>query len=466
MKPSKLHQQINEIAGILREKAHQRSRFLVVSHFDADGMCGTGILLKALGRLGVKCSRHIIGKLTDLVINEVSSAPFDVVIFVDIGSPMIDRIIDSFRDKRSKTAIVLDHHPPLPQAPPPPENVAHLNPWVTGVNGSREVSCGSLAYLVAKEVSEENVDLSPLGVVASVSELQDVEGKLGGLNRLVLEDGVNHKLIRIDHDLRLLGRQTYTLFDMLYLSHPPLPGIVANREACLKILRGAGVDPSSRWLELSPSEKKRVEEAVIAEASKYWPEKVIKTLVGEMYTFVEEGEGTMTRDAKEFGFLLNACGRQGEVDLGIAICMGRRGEVYEKAVEIFERDRSFIFAGLEHATQYWQEMSSIRFYTLPESIPAAMLGTINAMIVTGRLSPDKPVVGLARSGYRVRVSAHCQRELTEEGVDLGEALRRVAYGLGGFGGGHNDAGGAEIPLGKEEEFLKRFDEEIALQVRK
>ena len=64
----------------------------------------------------------------------------------------------------------------------------------------------------------------------------------------------------------------------------------------------------------------------------------------------------------------------------------------------------------------------------------------------------------------VKVSSRGTQELVARGMDLSEAMRTIAGGMGGVGGGHNIAAGATIPSDRRDEFLRLLDEMVGSQL--
>jgi nanoRNase/pAp phosphatase (c-di-AMP/oligoRNAs hydrolase) len=83
------------------------------------------------------------------------------------------------------------------------------------------------------------------------------------------------------------------------------------------------------------------------------------------------------------------------------------------------------------------------------------IGTV-AGLITDAVGTD---VGLCYrlNGTLVNLSLRSRRGRP---YHLGEITRRIATGLGGFGGGHKRASGASIPGKSLDRFLEEFDEEL------
>jgi RecJ-like exonuclease len=68
------------------------------------------------------------------------------------------------------------------------------------------------------------------------------------------------------------------------------------------------------------------------------------------------------------------------------------------------------------------------------------------------------VVGVVNEEGIAKISARCSKLLFLRGLDLAGAIREAAKSVGGEGGGHAVACGAQVPEDKVPEFLKKFEE--------
>jgi RecJ-like exonuclease len=71
-----------------------------------------------------------------------------------------------------------------------------------------------------------------------------------------------------------------------------------------------------------------------------------------------------------------------------------------------------------------------------------------------RVSYEKPIIGISESEEGgIKVSSRGNRKMLERGLNLGRIMREAAESVGGVGGGHHLAAGAEIPKDRINEFL-------------
>src|SRR5674536_1504 len=203
-----------------RECAHaieKQDEILIVSHVDADGLASAGIICGALDRIEKGYEVKIVKQLDPSVFLDISSA--EAVIFTDLGSGSLDLI-----DDLGPLCVIADHHQPAGRS----DTALHLNPHLFGFNGATDLSGAGATYLIARALGQ-NAQLSDLAVVGAVGDLQHVrEGRLCGVNRLILDEAEKHSIVAVEKDLQAFGKQTRPIHKLLeYSSDPYIPGFTA-----------------------------------------------------------------------------------------------------------------------------------------------------------------------------------------------------------------------------------------------
>ena len=64
----------------------------VISHIDADGLTSAAIMSTALERAGIDHSIDFVRQLTNEILEKIAASTSDPVIFLDLGSGMLDKI--------------------------------------------------------------------------------------------------------------------------------------------------------------------------------------------------------------------------------------------------------------------------------------------------------------------------------------------------------------------------------------
>lgn len=454
---NKLLVRASEIASrLLRQR-----EVMVVTHIDADGITAGTIAHVSLLRAGIESTIKFVKQLDELEIEKIKDENV-FVWFTDIGSGVIDSL-DGLE------FAITDHHVPKAQHP------LQLNPHDFGYDGTYELSGATTTYLVAKylrngstlfDYERDNSDLLSLSIVGAVGDLQDSRwGRLQGLNREILVEGVKRRLIEVTKDLRFFGKQTRPVAKMLeYNSDPFIPGVTANEIGVLNLLDSLEIDPWQRWIDLSMEEKRRVVSAIVGLAMDSGiPYTSILRMVGECYILLNEEEGTEKRDAMEFSTLLNATARYDEAEVGVRVCLGDEN-AYRRARTLLQNHRRNLSEGIRFVDKNGiEELQNIQYFHAKDNIPDTIVGIVAGMCFH-KGNREKPIIAFAESEKGIKVSARATYRLVEKGVHLAKAMQRAAEAVGGIGGGHSVAAGATIPEGKEEEFLRVLDRIIGEQL--
>ncbi len=463
-KYNKFIMHIKECAEFLKEKIEDDHSFRIITHHDADGLSSGSIIFKALIREGAQCTIRCVKQLDRDFLNEIKNDKHDVIIFTDLGSGAVEEL-----EKMDKEIIILDHHIPKNFS----RKFYFVNPHLYGIDGAREISASGIAYLTAKFLSKENVDLVTLAVTGAIGDMQD-RNDLNGINRIILEEGIKNGFIKAEKDIKLYGRETRPIFKAIeYTTDPFFPELSGNEEACIKFLNMLDIPLKSgdKWRTLSDltkEEKKRLATALMLKLIEHgYPTKIAESIVGEVYTFIREEKGSPLRDSKEFATLLNACGKNAYYSVGIAVCLGDRGEYYKRALRILAEHRAYInscYKWILENKERIKSLKSIYFLNAGREIREEIIGTVASMVLSTTLR-DKPIVAVAESkDNKIKVSARGTKELVEKGLHLGKAMILASEAIGGEGGGHDIAAGALIEKNMLDRFINYVDEIIWRQL--
>jgi RecJ-like exonuclease len=445
--------------------ARSGKRILVATHIDADGLCSGSILFAALMRKGANATLRTLPDLDQKAISALASENYDLYAFTDLGSALVPQLQSALGGKY----LVVDHHQ-ISEADI--SNPSVVNAWAYGYDGGREACSSAMAYFLAVAIDPNNDDLSPLAVVGSLADRQDrgPGRSLTGLNRSAVEDAQFRGLLRVSKDLMFTGRETRPIHEAVALTSTPfLKGITGNKDSVLAILHQSGLTlkDGGTWrtiASLSADEKKRLTE-VIAETlgTAEGATEALASLVGETYTFEFEDSFTPLRDAREFGTLLNSCGRMEEAGIGISVCLGDRGEAFRTALKTLADYRSGINRALEGLTSdrsRIMESGSLVFVKAEGLVDEKMLGPVISILTSSPEFSDRVVVGSSSSGdSELKISSRVGDAYPGR-VNLGIIMREAAEAVEGVGGGHAMAAGAKIPSSKAEAFSKAVSDRI------
>jgi len=440
----------------------------VVTHIDTDGITGGAIASEALDRASIQHEVAFVKKLDEAVITEVKRLGTPLTWFVDLGAGMLHAL-------HGLDAVITDHHVPTEREVPKvlrgdlirfaesQDRVLMLNPHVEG-DGSDVASGAGCAYAVAKALDPKNTDLASIAVVGAVGDVQDQEfRRLTGYNRTILQDGVDAGVLQAEIDVRLFGRETRPAYKMLqYATDPWIPRLSGNEEACIAFLLELGVDLKVEdhwrsWSDLERGEKHRVVSALVSHMlERGCGVREVERLVGETYTLVREPAGSPTRDAKEFGTLINACGRYDQPEVGYRVCRGDRDESLGQALRLLRGHREYLVESMGAIAEAGiNQMDAIQYFHAADRIRDTVVGIAASMALNREgAAKDLPIIAFANAEDGIKVSARTTRDLVARGVDLAAIMAEASKAVGGYGGGHHGAAGATIPPGTEQRFLE------------
>jgi single-stranded-DNA-specific exonuclease len=462
-----------EAANVIRKHVENCGLVHVVSHLDADGLAAAGIIGKALMRMDATFRIRIERWIDEKMVGGIQADKPSLIVFTDFGSGDLN-VLDSKLSKQE--VIILDHHQPVGEAN---SAFVHVNPHVYGIDGSRDLSGAGAAYLVAKAIDKENIDMAWVAVVGALGDLQDKyeQRKLGGPNAIIMEDAVNAGYVKVEADLLFFGRETRPIHKALALTTTPfISGLSGEEDKSLAFLAGLGITPKrgDKWRalrDLSDDEKKKLFNALVNFLmSKGLPSDLAIGLRGSVYTLTHEEPWTPLRDAREFSVLLNATGRMDKPGLGVAICMGDRGAALEEASAVLDEYRRIITKYLnwlmEPNTDRIEELSSIYVVRGEGVINDKIIGTISSILSTNLARPEKPIIAysIVSEDGLAKISARTIDIMTSKGLNLAEILRIAAEKYSGKGGGHNIAAGAQVPIKDLDSFLRLVNDLVKKQL--
>ncbi len=441
-------------------------RILVVTHIDADGLCSGSVVFASLMRKGANIVLRAVPDLDQKAIAELAAEGYDFHIFTDLASTLVPDLESTLKGK----FLVIDHHQ-ISEADAGNPHV--VNAWAHGYDGGTEACSSAMAYVFALSVDPANDDLSPLAIVGALADRQDSgPGRsLTGLNRSAVEDAQARGLLSVSKDLMFTGRETRPVHEAIALTSTPfLKGLTGSKDSVLAILHRSGfaLKDGGTWRtisSLSPDEKMKLTEVIAgALGTAEGATEALASLVGEAYTFEFEDSFTPLRDAREFGTLLNACGRMNDVGTGISVCLGDRSEALKAAMRTLAEYRTGINKALEGLTSEpsrIEQRGSLVLVRGEGIVDEKMLGPVISILTSSPEFKDKVVVGSSASrDSDLKISSRVGDDYTGS-VNLGVIMREAAEAVDGVGGGHAMAAGAKIPSSKAAAFSKAVAERVS-----
>jgi len=443
---------------------NERNTILIIGHLDADGITSASVMGKAIQRKKGNYIIRIYNEINHEILMEIKKGEYDFHIFCELGAGLATEIEDILKDKW----IILDHH----QIPSKEKKMKQVfNIWQFNYDGSKEISAAGMAYFVAKKIDKNNTDISWLPVVAMIADRQD-EGErrsVLSLNRIILDDAVKAGLVKVRRDILFYGRETKPVYMALAsMTTPFIPGLSGNRDACLATLASTGLEMKQNisWrtlADLDENEKKKVIESIIPYLTQVdTANEVVDSLIGDVYTLEKEDEHSSLRDVREFGTLLNACGRMKQAGIGVSICLGDRGESLIKSEQILKEYRKVLSRLIQMVLEDDDRIVEKHTFNMVIGdgiVDEEMLGSLASVL--GGVARFEMKILLVRT----TTGDHCKFSLrrppqTDASINLGLIVKELADQYSGNGGGHEAAAGCKIPTSKLKVFLRTLNRRL------
>ena len=457
----------NQAVSIFNKHVENGSFIRLVTHNDADGLSSGGILAITALRMGARFKISSEKKLDDKLIARLVEEKPDLVIFSDFGSGYLDLLAESLK----QDVIVLDHHLPMDYQA---ENITHINPMLHKIDGARDIAASGVSYFLAKAIDPMNKDLAGLGLIGALGDQQDKGERksLTGLNTIIESEAEENHLLEKQVGLIFYGYETRPIAKAIaYTTIPYIPGLSGNEGNCVAFLKEIGIEilegEKLRSLaDLSDEEKTRLFSALSNHmVSSGCDSRAIHQLIGTIYTFKLEEPSTALRSGREYGSLLNACGRMDKQGVGLSVVIGDRGEAMIEAQETLEEYRRTIGQALDwvQMNEKVEEMENIYVIRAEDNVNDTVIGVVSGILLSqGILKKMKPIVATAQSEEdQLKVSARGIEELVEQGLHMGMVMQQAAESVEGGGGGHDIAAGAYVPVKKEKAFLEEVNRLVA-----
>jgi len=424
----------------------------LISHLDADGISAISILIKALNNFGRRYVVSIIQTLDDKILNELKRENYKYYIFTDLGSGCLSRIREILSDK---VIMILDHHEI--ENTKIDKDIVFVNPHIFDIDGSQEISGSGVVYFFYKYLTGKR-DMAHIAIVGAIGDLQENNGFLR-LNDEILKDAIEEGKIEVSRGLRFFGAQTKPLHKVLeYCSDPIIPGVSGSESAAISFLQSIGINPKKglRWRtlnDLTDKEKKMLAAAIIIQRlDEDSPEDVF----GNIYTLVDEEEGTPFRDAKEFSTLLNACGRMKKASLGIGACLNNK-KAKKKAYDtllVYKREIMNAIDWYEKNKENFIRGKGYVIINAENNIMSSIVGTLASIVSKSKDVKDNTFILSMAQNEDLTTKVSLRISGKKNGFNLKAIMDEIVEKVGGQAGGHMNAAGAVIKTEKEEEFIR------------
>ncbi len=407
----------------------------IYTHYDADGIASGAIIATSLLRMGKSFQVSFLSGLNEGVEED------ELIVFADMGSGYPD-VISSLESD----VIVVDHHFPVGRIEPK-KNFAHINPHLSGIDGSFELSASATAYVLAQELGD-NRDLSAIALVGIIGDKQRITGG----NLQVVRNGIENGFIEEKDGLRLISGKVR---DVLKLSLEPFLDFYSKEDELEEFLEKTGIDGEMNVDDLTAEEERKVANAIALRIMKMnsYPG-VFEDVAGKKFYLKKE----IIANAVMMSEVINATGRKANQSVGFGICM-RDESFLTKGYKMWKKFTEEIHQEIDRMRYEVKEGRCIRYLVMENGTSTGPI----ASVFSRYLFSDRPFIALnIKKDGRVKVSARSNRKMAEI-IDLAEVMRNAAEKTGGRGGGHAVAAGANITADVVDDFIREVDRLCCIQ---
>jgi len=432
-----MHKAIEEAVQKFLEKSEKKP-VRVISHHDTDGITAAAIMISTLKRLDRIFSLSISKQFPD----NISIPKNEMLVFLDMGSSNLHNLSE-FND-----VFVIDHHEITSKKP---DNVILINPHLFG---EEQISASGLAYLFAKNIDKQNIDLANLAVIGMVGDM--LEKNISKLSNLIIEDAE----VTIKKGL-LLYPSTRPIHKTLEFSSSMfIPGVTGNSRGVLEVLREVGIEKVNgeykSLIELSEEENSKLITSILLRRI----DKNNTEIIGNIYLVKMFNK---LEDARELSAMINACSRLGFSEISLLICLGNR-QARLKAEKIYADYKQHLIAALNFVSTNKIIGKNYVIVNAKDNIKDTIIGTVASIIsVSSMYEEGTIIITMAYCDDKIKVSA---RIAGRNGRNVREILEAVTNKIGGECGGHAQAAGCYISKEKEEIFINCITKVLDVEVVK
>lgn len=437
---------VEDFTKKLLEKTKNKKIHLL-SHFDTDGITSATILSKTLRRLSKQFSVKILKQLDE---EQIKLFPEDrVIILSDLGAGSLEIL-----SKLKNEIFIIDHHELTEKLS---KNIHILNPHLLA--NYENLCSAELAYLISKQISNENKDLSYLAIVGMVGDTMEKE-----INK-TRDKIIKQANVKIKRGL-LIYPSTRPLDKALeYSSKPFIPGITGNSEGTFELLNEAGIEKVGKvykaLIDLNKEEMKKLVTAVMLRLSS---EEKDPEYIGNLYLikFFNKIE-----DARELSAIINACSRMGHSEIAFMMCLGNPN-ARKKAERIYFKYRQHIISGLRYIDQNHKiEGREYVIINAKDKIKDTLIGTMASILSFSSVYKEGTIIiTMAYNEDKIKVSTRMAGRKSKPNRNLKKLLDSIINVTGGISGGHQNAAGCTIDKIQEEEFINLIKKKLDVELVK
>jgi len=426
------------------------SPIFIATHYDADGLASALILSKILYQKKIPFILRLVNSHRD--IEEFQDYPYNRIIIADMS---FNEIIKKL--SKNKKIVLIDHH--QFDSSLDYSEFIFLNPYLFNYDGNSDFSSSTLCYLIAKQIDENNIDLSIIALAGALGDKQDVAENrfFKGINLNVYNDAEEAGLIS-----RQLGLISYTSLSENLLNtfslilEPFMLETFNNIQHSKDFLKKCEINEKFFNVKLSEINEKDQIEICKKIAKEMLKEGFPHYYVGRLFGFNYKIFYNKINNLRQLSLILDFSGRYNNYNDIIKYLFFGKIDISK----ILTNYLSIVKNNLENIIKRKKikEYKNLFYVDLLNMNNERIVGIILDLLVSSNISNKDVFVGASQSKYGLKLSFRLRNK--EKEINLGEKVREVAKKFNSIGGGHKEAAGAIISENSLENFLLSFDSSL------
>ncbi|MBS3157866.1 DHH family phosphoesterase [Candidatus Woesearchaeota archaeon] len=460
----------------------------IIAHLDADGIASCGIFSRFLLAEKRKFVVSFVHDLRQEFLQKVGAEHYNYYLFLDLGSANLSGLEKKLPNKK---ILVIDHCYADKQVVVENEagdaasagNIVQVNPYLVGIDGSKEISSAGMVYLLCAKINYGSMDeavINSLGVLTLIGAIGDCQdsGGFTGINKILLDNAIEKNSITKSQGLTIITDMNQPVHKMLeYSISQVLPGITGSEAESFNFLAGLGINPKhdNSWKVCAHLAEEDISKIKAALQNKFMDKSFISNLYGDNY-HLTSNFALFGNNLREISAIIKACGRMGNAQLGLRLFIGLGS--LNNMVSVGDNATSNLASLAKKCSVEYRNklLAALSWYVKNKDSPNVMKGNgyfivnltsirdfnanllgkaIEIISISGEVQANTLVLGLAvENNFNVKVSLRYLGQDKESAPKLDRILKEITEQINGEILGHRHVMGALIPREKEMDFIK------------
>ena len=431
-------------------KSIENSSLKIISSNRSSGIISSAILIKTLKRLDKTFSLTTIHPQDKISIHKLTKNSKSPLLLIDLN-------IEDLKEISTKTFLISNQQISKEDLN---ENLTILNPSLSEKPLENLSNSSGFSYLLAKEISNQNIDLSKIALIGLIEEKSDIINS--DINQEIISDSGS---LKIKKGLRLYPSTRPLKRALEWSVSPYIPEVTGNAQGVLNLLKESNINPEKNLIDLDSNEMSNLITSIMLKKKKTDNEDEI---IGNIYS-LKLFDGI--EDLREISVLLKTCSKLGHTDTAISYCL-EISSAKSKAQDIYTKYKQELITALKTA-EGLEKINGKGFVILnaKDKIKDTIFRTVLGMISSSeKYSSGTILIGMTYNQDKVQIQT---KMIGKEGRSLKELLEKTVINLNPKNienkvhvGGHNLEAACIVERDSEENFIEALKKNLEIEVVK